>query len=181
MEELLELTADLVWLWPEELRELTDRGASRVLEIFLLETFADDLWVLPVFCLTEGFCTALLFITSADLRGVLVSLTALELPANLVDAFFSTLREISVVFRAELFSLFLLVLTVADLREFSVPWFTEEPEAVLLATLVAEDLCTPERLFSIDLLWAALGSFTLRPLTEELSRVLALRSEFVLA
>lgn len=25
--ELLELTADLVWLWPEELLELTDRGA----------------------------------------------------------------------------------------------------------------------------------------------------------
>jgi len=25
--ELLELTADFVWLWPEELLELTERGA----------------------------------------------------------------------------------------------------------------------------------------------------------
>lgn len=117
-----------------------------------METFADDLWVLPVFCLTEGFCTALLFVTSADLRGVLISLAALELPANLVDVFVSTLRETSVVLPAELFSLFLPARTVTDLREFSAPWFTDEPETVLLATLVAEDLCTPERLLSIDLL-----------------------------
>jgi hypothetical protein len=146
-----------------------------------LETLADDLWVLPVFCLTERFCTALLFVTSADLRGVLISLAALELPAILVDVFVSTLRETSVVLPAELFSLFLLFLTVADLREFSVPWFTEEPEAVLLATLVVEDLCTPERVLFIDLLWAMLELFTLRPSTEALSRVLALRPEFVLA
>lgn len=98
-----------------------------------------------------------------------------------MDVFVSTLRETSVVLPAELFSLFLLFLTVADLREFSVPWFTEEPEAVLLATLVVEDLCTPERVLFIDLLWAMLELFTLRPSTEALSRVLALRPEFVLA
>jgi len=33
--ELLELTADLDWLWPEELLELTDRGAGEDLETFL--------------------------------------------------------------------------------------------------------------------------------------------------
>jgi hypothetical protein len=107
---------------------------------------------LPLFCRTEVLFTSLLFVTSADLREVLVSLVALELPANLAEVFFSTLREISVAFPAELFSTFLLVLTAADLREFSVPWVTAEPEAVLLVTLVAEDLSTPERLLSIDLL-----------------------------
>lgn len=145
-----------------------------------METFADDLWALPVFCLTERFCTALLFVTSTDLRGVLISLAAFELPAILVDVFVSTLRETSVVLPAELFSLFLLVLTVAGLRRFSVPWFTEEPEAVLLATFVAGDLSTPERLLSIVLPLAVLELFTLRPSIEALSRVLALRPEFVL-
>jgi len=120
-------------------------------------------------------------VISADLREVLVSLTALELPANLAFALVETLREISTAFPVELFSTFLPVATVADLREFSVPWFTEEPEAVLLFTLVAEDLSTPERLLSIDLLWADLELFTLRPSTETLSRVLALCPEFVLA
>jgi len=131
----------LVWLWPEELLELTDRGASRVVEIFLLETFADALGALSLFCLTEVLFTSLLFLTSADLRDVLVSLTALELPATLADVFISTPRE----------------------------------------TPVAEDLSTPERLLSIDLLWADFELFTLLPLTEALSRVLAFWPEFVLA
>jgi hypothetical protein len=94
----------LVWPWPEEILELTDREASRVLETFLLETFADDLGALPLFCPTEVLFTALLFETSADLREVLVSLAALELPATLADVFISTPCEISVAFPAELFS-----------------------------------------------------------------------------
>jgi hypothetical protein len=106
----------LVWLWPEELPELTDRGASRLLEKFLLETFADDFGAFPVFCLTEEFFTALLFI----------------------------------------------------------------PETDLLVALVAEVLSTPERLLFIDLLWADLELFILRPSTVALSRVLAFCPEFVL-
>jgi hypothetical protein len=146
-----------------------------------LETFAEDRGALPLFCLTEVLFSILLFVTSADLREVLFSLAALELPANLVEAFFSTLREISIALPAELFSTFLLPATVDDLREFTVPWFTEVPEAVLLEPLLAEDLSTPERLLSIDLLWADLELFVLRPSTETLSRVLALCPEFVLA
>jgi hypothetical protein len=115
------------------------------------------------------------------LRAVLVSLAALELPAILAEAFVSIRREISVVFPAELFSTFLLVATIVDLREFSVPWFTDEPEAVLLEPFVAEFLSTPERLLSIDLLCADVELFILRPSTETLSRVLALCPEFVLA
>jgi len=117
-----------------------------------LETFADDRGALSLFCLTDELFTSLLLVTSADLREVLDSLSALELSVNLVDALVETLRETSVAIPAELFSLFLLVLTVVDLREFSAPWFTEEPETDLLVTLVAEDLSTPERLLSIDLL-----------------------------
>ena len=100
--ELLELTADLVWLLPEELLELTDRGACGVLEIFLLETFADDLLLLPLFFTTEELFTALLFETSAVFREVLIPLFAEELVANLLDAFVATLREISEPFMAEL-------------------------------------------------------------------------------
>jgi hypothetical protein len=107
---------------------------------------------LAVFCLTEEFFAALLVVTSADFRVALFSLTALELPATLEDVFISTPLETSVDFPAELFSLFLLVLTAVDLRGFSVPWLTDEPEGVLLVTLVAEVLSTPERLLSIDLL-----------------------------
>jgi hypothetical protein len=70
----------LVWLWAEELRELTERGVSWVLESFLLETFADDFEAFPVSLFTEEFFTALLFVTSADLPKVFVSLSALELP-----------------------------------------------------------------------------------------------------
>jgi hypothetical protein len=69
-----------------------------------------------------------------------------------VDALFETLRETSVAISAELLSTFLLLPAVADLRVFSVPWFTDEPESVRLVTLVVEDLSTPERLPSIDLL-----------------------------
>jgi hypothetical protein len=64
------VTAGLVCLWPEELRELTDLGASLVPEIFLFETFADDIEALPLYCPTEVLFTALLFETSADLREV---------------------------------------------------------------------------------------------------------------
>jgi hypothetical protein len=135
---------------------------------------------LPLFCSTEELFTILLFVISAFLREVLVPLAVLEFLANLLDAFVATLREILVAFPAELFSTFRLVPSFADLRGFSVPCFTEEPETVLLDTLVAEDLSTPERLFSIDLLWADLELFDLRPSIEALSRVLAFCPEFVL-
>jgi hypothetical protein len=115
------------------------------------------------------------------LRAVLVSLAALELSAILAEAFVSTLREISAALPAEFFSTFLLPATVVDLREFSVPRFTDEPEAVLLVTFVAEFLSTPERLLSIALLCADAELFILRPSIETLSRVLALCPEFVLA
>lgn len=116
-----------------------------------METFADDFGALTVFLFTEEFFTALLFVTSADLREVFVSLAALELPTTLAGAFFSTLRETSLAFPTEFLSIFLLPATVDDLRGFSVTRFTEE-FVVLLVTLVAEDLSTPERAFSIDLL-----------------------------
>lgn len=146
-----------------------------------MEPFEDDLGALSLFCLTEELFTSLLFVPSSDIREVLVSRAAFELRANLAEAFLSTLREISIAFPLELFSTFLPVATVVDLREFSVPWFTEEPEADLLVTLVAEDLSTPGRLLSIVPFWADFELFDLRPSTEALSRVLALCPEFVLA
>jgi hypothetical protein len=145
-----------------------------------LETFADDLGALSLFCLTEELFTSLLFVASEDLREELVSRVALELPENLEEAFFSTRREISIAFSLELFSTFLPAATVVDLRVYLVPPFTEDPEAALLLTFVAEDLSTPERLLSIDPLWADSELFDLRPLTEAFSRVLALCPELVL-
>jgi hypothetical protein len=59
---------------------------------------------LPLFRSTEVLFTSLLFVISADLREVLVSLTALELPATLEDVFISTPLETSVALPAELFS-----------------------------------------------------------------------------
>jgi hypothetical protein len=141
------------------------------------KTFADDLGALSLFCLTEELFTSLLFVASEDLREELVSRVALELPENLEEAFFSTRREISIAFSLELFSTFLPAATVVDLRVYLVPPFTEDPEAALLLTFVAEDLSTPERLLSIDPLWADSELFDLRPLTESLSRVLALWPE----
>ncbi len=145
-----------------------------------METFADDLGALSLFCLTEVLFTSLLFVPSSDIREVLVSRAGFELRANLAEAFLSTRREISIAFSLELFSTFLRVATVVDWREFSVPWLTEEPEAVLLVTCVAEDLSTPELLLSIDPLWADSELFDLRLSTEALSRVLALCPELVL-
>jgi len=82
---------------------------------------------------------------------VLVSLFAEELAVNLFEAFVATLREISVPLPTELFWTFLLFPAATDLPEVSLPCFTEEPETVLLVTLVAEARSTPGRLLSIDL------------------------------
>jgi hypothetical protein len=61
------------------------------------------------------------FVTSADLREVLFTLSALELSVNLADALVETLRETSVAISAELLPIFLLPAAVADLRDISVP------------------------------------------------------------
>jgi hypothetical protein len=135
---------------------------------------------LPFFCTTGELFTALLFETSAVLREVLVPLSTDELLENLLDAFVVTLREISVDFAADLLSIFLLVETEVGLREVTLPWFTGELETVLLFTLVAEALSTPDRLLSIDLFVADLELILLRSI-EVLFCVLSLRPEFDLA
>lgn len=66
LEEFPELTADLVWLCPEVLPDLTERGASWVLELLLPETFADDFGALPVFCFTEEFFSIFLLPATVD-------------------------------------------------------------------------------------------------------------------
>lgn len=111
----------------------------------------------------------------------MVPRTGEELFATLVEAFVSTLRETPVTFPVELLWIFLLVEIGTDLREFSLPRFTVEPEIVLLDTLVAEVLSTPERLLSIDLLFVAWELFILRLSMEALSLVLVLFPEFLLA
>ncbi len=105
-----------------------------------------------MFCPIEELFTALLFVTLAVLREVLVTRFVEELVAILADAFVSTLRETPVTFLVELLSVFLLGATALDLREVSAPRVVGEPEDILLVTLVAEDLSTPERLLSIALL-----------------------------
>jgi len=112
---------------------------------------------------------------------MLLPLSIEELVANLLDAFVETLREISLAFPAELFSIFLLVATAVNLREVAALWFTVELETDLLFTFVAEALSTPARLLSTDLFVADLELFNPPLFIEVLSSALSLRPEFDLA